>query len=161
MKSSALPLCMQVVQKRLIELNAEIDALYAELNQMRSRQKIKCASCGKYHTIKDLDAIQTHWYTEPSGCTEGDYWNLGDLWFVCPVTRVCNRILLRNFDVPWEDRSKYEFNPTDQFRHMYKDVFKSVTDTHREHEHYKTVNNDYVDVHRAKFGLVEKRKANP
>ena len=51
------------------------------------------------HKIKDCVAIQTHWYTEPSGCTEGDYWNQGEINIICPETNHRNRMLFDNYVV--------------------------------------------------------------
>jgi hypothetical protein len=48
--------------------------------------------CGSELPISSLTYIQTHWYTEPSGCTQGDYWSAGEGQFYCPACKVVNRL---------------------------------------------------------------------
>lgn len=48
--------------------------------------------CKAWYAIKDLVYIQTHWYTEPNGCTGGDYWNQGEGQWVCPGCGHRNRL---------------------------------------------------------------------
>lgn len=51
--------------------------------------------CGVHHKVSDLKFVQTYWYTPPSGCTEGDYWNLGEGQFKCPSCGTLNRLYER------------------------------------------------------------------
>jgi len=148
---------MTSLEDQLEIINQEESKILEAIDKRNSRRTIKCVSCDDFHRIRDLDAIQTHWYTPPTGCTEGDYWNEGELQFVCPETEVRNRLLFSNNDVPWEERRDYKNDPGEQFKTNYKDLFKKVIDTHREDD-YEFVNNRYVDRNRKKFGLVEKRK---
>ena len=48
--------------------------------------------CGRKLSVSELTYIQTFWYTEPHGCTEGDYWNMGEGQFVCPHCGEVNRL---------------------------------------------------------------------
>ena len=48
--------------------------------------------CKAWHAIKDLVYIQTHWYTEPHGCTGGDYWSEGEGQWICPACGHRNRL---------------------------------------------------------------------
>lgn len=141
---------------QLEELEVKKRKILKKIEKRNQQKTIKCAACDKLHSIGSLDAIQMHWYTEPYGCTGGDYWNTGELRFVCPLTNIVNRLLFNNYDVPWENRHEYEYDAEEQFRNNYKYLFKSVKDTYRDKENRKTVNNYYVDKHRKKFGLVEK-----
>jgi hypothetical protein len=68
--------------------------------------------CGAQLPIADIVYIQTHWYTEPSGCTGGDYWNQGEGQFVCPKCGAENRL--------------YERPEVEKL----KSYFKSVEDRH-------------------------------
>lgn len=128
--------------------------LVAQLKLERSRKKILC-SCKKMHAIKDLVVIQTHWYTEPYGCTGGDYWSEGELQFLCPETEVRNRILFMskyNSNVRYEDRQKRE----EAFRREYRDLFKKVEkeyDRYEKRYSHPSFNNDYVDKNWKKFEL--------
>ena len=103
-------------------------------------------------------AIQTHWYTPPRGCTEGDYWNEGELQFVCPETGIINRLLFSNYDVPYEERMDFDNNPGKQFKRNYKKLFREVKESYDRTTPDKLVNNFYIDKNRRKFGLVKKRK---
>lgn len=146
------------LETQLAEKNADKAEILRKIEERNGRKKIECASCDKPHAIKTLTLIQTYWYTPPSGCTGGDYWNEGEVNFICPETEVRNRLLFNNNEIPWEDRNKYENNPEDQFKANYKSLFKEVIDYYKEgHQTDEWVNNFYVDQNRKKFGLVEKR----
>lgn len=145
-----------MLENKIEQLHKQEEKIRQSINARNRKRKIKCASCSKSHEVCTLDAIQTHWYTPPSGCTGGDHWNIGEMQFVCPDTKIVNRIMFYNYDVPWEKRSHYAWDPEEQFRRQYGDLFKSVKKTYEKVDHYKTVNNEYVDDNRKKFGLVEK-----
>ena len=72
--------------------------LIIQVEKQRANKQFRCC-CGSMHKIKDCVAIQTHWYTEPSGCTEGDYWNQGEINIICPETNHRNRMLFDNYVV--------------------------------------------------------------
>jgi len=129
-----------------------------KIDKRNEKRSIQCSGCNELHKIGDLVAIQTHWYTPPSGCTEGDYWNEGELQFVCPETGTINRLLFNNYDVPWEERRIYKNNPESQFKRMYRKLFKEVKDSYDKEILGEWVNNSYIDKNRRKFGLVEKKK---
>lgn len=165
------------------EKGAEIERKIEERN---SRKKIECAvdSCGKLHTINKLTLLQTHWYTQPHGCTGGDYWNSGEIQFICPDTKIRNRIM---FYVSYDGGQNYDTDSESQFKGNYKSLFKEVIDVHkhnsgsygRDYETWRRngekkdmnkdeitelilinarhVNNDYVRNNLKKFELVEKR----
>lgn len=147
-------------------LMAEIKAceeLIAKLEKKREklqeRLEIKCACCeNEMHKIEDLTVIQTYWYVRPFGCTGGDYWNKGEVNFICPKTGYRNRLLFDTHDVPYDKRQNYAHNPEMQFQDKYMGLFKEQKDTHGEEKKIPWVNNYYVDRNRAKFGLVEKVK---
>jgi hypothetical protein len=148
---------MKDLEKQLEELQEQAQQVISKINDKKARQKIKCSACDKYHAIQSLTAIQTHFYIEPHGCTDGDYWKEGEMQFICPETNVINRLLFDNYDVPWEERNKYENNPEKQFKHNYEGLFKEVQEVHEKTTQGKWVNNFYVDRNRKKFGLVERR----
>lgn len=151
---------MASLEDQLKQVHQEETRILQKIDERNKKKTIKCSGCDEFHQIGTLKAIQTHWYTQPFGCTGGDYWNIGELQFVCPETGIINRLLFDNYDVPWEERRKYENNPEEQFRTNYKKLFKEVVDTHGDKIQGKWVNNFYVDQHRKEFGIVEKRKDN-
>lgn len=51
--------------------------------------------CDTELAVSDLVFIRTHWYTSPSGCSDGDYWNTGEGQFECPQCGVINRLYER------------------------------------------------------------------
>jgi hypothetical protein len=122
----------------------------------RSLRKFKC-SCGKMHTINKCVVVQTHWYTPPRGCCEGDHWNEGELQIVCPTTDVRNRVMFETDDeVDWKLRGDYDYSPELQFSRNYKDLFKEVVEEYDREScgsSYQSYNNEYFDKNRKKFGI--------
>jgi len=143
----------------LAALERREESLLADLAVQRGLLEIECASCGGRHAVKDLTAVQTHWYVSPHGCTGGDYWKEGEMQFVCPRTGVRNRLLFDNHDVPWDERNKYDNNPELQFRRVFRPLFREVLEEHDDARSPPWVNNHYVDRNRRIFGLVERRRA--
>lgn len=123
----------------------------AEQFEKRKRALIQCAACPAKHPLGNLDAIATHWYVRPSGCTDGDYWVEGDFHFVCPHTGVRNRIF---FWDSYDDREA-GINAGDAFKQKYRSAFNSITNEYTERT--ESVNNDYVDKNRTSWGLPEKK----
>ena len=133
-------------------LTNEIENLVVQLKEIKAAKTFDCI-CGATHSIKNCDAIQTHYYIEPSGCTDGDYWTEDSLHIICPVTQQHNRLLfLSNFGVPYENREKYDYNVEKQFIHHYRYLFKSCINEYK--SNYKNFdNNTYFDTNHEKFGL--------
>ena len=165
------------LEAQLKDLRGEESDILRKIDEKNKRKRISCESCDKSHPIQSLTLIQTYWYTSPHGCTGGDYWSKGEMEFICPETKVVNRILFNNYDVPWEKRDEYGNDPEEQFRRNYGELFKEILESHDDsgnltryknedgeyiesHEitNGQRVNNYYVDHNRKKFGLVEKRK---
>lgn len=115
--------------------------------------RVPCAACSNVHAFETLDVIATHWYVKPSGCSDGDYWNEGEWHFVCPETGVRNRLLF------WDDydAKKAGCDAQEAFKRKFREFFKSVTAEHKDNDarHYKWVNNEHIDKHRADYGLPE------
>ncbi len=149
---------MVSLEDQLKKLHQQEKQILKKIDARNKNRKIKCEACKNYHKIKDLKAIQTYWYTPPQGCTGGDYWNEGELQFVCPETGIINRLLFDNYDVPWEERRNYANNPEEQFKRNYKNLFQEVKESYDKTTQGKWVNNFYVDQNREKFGLVKKRE---
>lgn len=111
--------------KTLEELRAErasksneIVALDGQIDAKLRETLVKCGpnnygkGCGQALEIGELEYIQTHWYTSPSGCSGGDYWNQGEGQFLCPHCGHRNRL----YNKPEIEKLKR--------------LFKSVVDTH-------------------------------
>ena len=129
----------------------EISELTMKLSEKRANLKFKCG-CGKLHKIKDCVVIQSHWYTRPSGCSDGDYWNEGELQIICPATDVKNRAMFSNYDVAYENRNRYAYNAEKQFSRIYKPLFKAVIDDYNKDKR-NFWNIHYFDENHKKFGL--------
>jgi hypothetical protein len=56
----------------------------AYLESVNKLSEIQCCACHAKFPIATQEYIQTHWYTRPHGCTEGDYWNRGEANWICP-----------------------------------------------------------------------------
>ena len=90
---------------RLIKKTKEnLSDLLTERESRTTAPFVKCIGnvngkgCGKKNRVDKLTYIQTHWYTGPSGCMEGDYWNQGEGKFVCPKCGHLNRSVCREDD---------------------------------------------------------------
>ncbi len=150
---------MAKIQEQLDQLNNQRDKLLslsnkllATLNKQKSNKTIKCG-CGAMHKIKDCIAIQSHHYIPPRGCTEGDYWNPGELQVICPVTDYKNRLLFDSlFTVPYNIRYEFEHNAEMQFKSKYKHLFKEVIDDY-DTDTRNWWNNYYVDTQLTKFDI--------
>lgn len=144
---------MPTIQQKIKALDAEKVKLIAALDQQRGRKKFQCGCCHAMHAIKDCDVIQTHWYTSPSGCTGGDYWNDGELQIICPATDHKNRVHFSSYyAVDYSLRNAYAHSADAQFKRLYKHLFKSVIDDY-DKDQRSWVNLNYFDEHRARFDL--------
>lgn len=150
---------MESLENQLVEVRQEESQVLEKIDKRNKKRSIQCSGCDNYHEIGNLTAIQKYWYISPRGGIGGDYWNQGELQFVCPETGIVNRLLFNNRDVPWEERKIYKNDPEQQFKKNYKKLFKEVVDSYDEKPQGEWVNNYYVDENRGKFGLVEKVKA--
>lgn len=121
----------------------------ADIKKARSNKTIECACCKQLHRIGDLDAIETHWYVQPSGCSDGDYWLDSDWHFVCPISKVRNRLLFH--ESYWTKDKKVD--PQLSFKELYRGTFKSMTPEFDDQRNYAWLNNSYVDENRAVFEL--------
>lgn len=142
---------MTKVEQRLAELATEQSLLEQKLEIQRANKQFKCG-CGKMHRIKNCIVIQAHYYVPPSGCTDGAYWAQTELQIICPDTDKKNRLLFSNHDINWRDRSAYRHNAEEQFKRIYKELFKEVIDDH-EKDTRQWWNNFYIDKNHKKFGL--------
>lgn len=142
---------MTKIEQRLAVLATEQQKLEQQLETQRANKQIRCV-CGKMHRIKNCVVIQTHYYVPPSGCTDGAYWGEGELNVICPDVDIKNRLLFSNNDVNWRERNDYKYNAQDQFKCIYKKLFKEVVDDYKE-DTRKWINNYYIDQSHKKFGL--------
>lgn len=95
-------------------VKAELDKIDEQITERLKKTLVQCTDnnhgkgCGMGMDIGQLEYIQTHWYTRPSGCMDGDYWNPGDGEFICPHCTHRNRLY---------DRPEIE-----KLRHLFKNV---------------------------------------
>ena len=134
------------INKQIRELEENKKGLLKKLNNARAEKNFKCI-CGKFHTIKDCEAIHRTWE---------DYIN-EELWIICPEnTEIANRMLFSNteFSIPYEDRYKFNYNLGKQFIAYYKSLFKKIIEECGDDESkYKDKNNFYIEEHFIEFGL--------
>lgn len=150
MKLAEIEACLQ-------RTNRTETQLLALLDKARSNLTIKC-NCGGYHKIRALKIIQHYYYTEPYGCSGGDFWSESNISFLCPKDETYSqKMLFDKHDVEYGFRNHFDHNPEMQFKRFYKYLFKEIIDgTDDEYKHLSFVNSYYVDENRKKFGLVEK-----
>lgn len=140
------------MNNRIKQLEKQLEEAKKEEAEQNARKRFKCG-CGSYHSIKDCEVIQTHWYVRPYGCTGGDYWNQGELKIICPKTGLRNRVLFETIEeVPWDKRNELKYSPERQFRYAYVDLFKKVIEDYEE-DKGETYNNYYFDKNWRKFGI--------
>lgn len=146
------------LNKKLARVKAKEQEILKLVNKENGKKTILCAACEKRHAIKDLVLIQKYWYTPPRGCSDGDYWLPGEIRFICPSTDVVNRLLFNTYDVPWDERDKYENDPQKQFVNIYGSLFQKIEEVYEKNSMQREwVNNYYIDKNRESFGLVVKR----
>jgi len=76
-----------------------IAARHEAIETQRRETLLRCTSqiatgqgCGEMSRLGNLTYIQTHVYVEPSGCSGGDYWRLGEGQWACPRCGHVNRL---------------------------------------------------------------------
>lgn len=144
---------MSTIEKQIEDAEEVLKQLHIKLKHARANKSFVCVVCNGKHKIKDCVGVQTHWYVNPYSCSSGDYWEEGEMYIVCPTTPgVANRVLFSNIGVPHEKRKQYIWDVESQFKLIYSSLFKEMINTHRENP-YRTINTDYFDNNRKKFGL--------
>ncbi|MBI2048028.1 MAG: hypothetical protein HYT27_02715 [Parcubacteria group bacterium] len=62
-------------QNKIAKMTKSQDVLRKQLAESIKNILITCEECGKKSKLRFWVFIQRHWYTQPRGCMEGDYWN--------------------------------------------------------------------------------------
>lgn len=120
------PSAMDLLEKKIDEHRDAIVKLQNDRDAVNAMTLVECIKtnygdgCGAKTQIKELTYIRTHWYTSPSGCTEGDYWNVGEGQWDCPECGHRNRIC----DV-WGQENMEEIR---KLSHLFKDVEDTYKD---------------------------------
>ena len=143
---------IEEINIRLKAIQEEQENLRVKRNNLRGENYFKCG-CGSMHKINECTLIQTHWYTPPSGCSDGDYWNIGSMNILCPVLNHKNRLSFKvNDKASWKNRESLEYNAEKQFRSLYSPLFKNKIDDYGEDEKCYW-RNYYVDENHEKFEI--------
>ena len=106
------PFRSEVSDEELKAAHETIAVYNNDIEQQKKDTRIVC-SCGHSQKISDSVFVQTHWYTRPRGCMEGDYWNNGEGQVVCESCGVRMRLY---------DKCK------DLQEHRYCSLFKEIMD---------------------------------
>lgn len=142
--------------KALVEVakaKAALKQAEERLDRVRAHRRVLC-SCGKKHPLAALTLLITHFYIQPYGCTEGDYWKEGEWQFVCPTTNVRNRILFDDYAVNWKQRDVIGVSAEATFKHLYYALFAQRHQMYGEGTNPSpTFNNYFIDQHRKHFEL--------
>jgi hypothetical protein len=95
------------IKSKIKRANEKLSTLRAAENEASKTTLVTClgwsidggsgnwSGCGTQFPVNQLTYIQTHWYTRPYSCNEGDYWNLGEGQFKCPACGHINRLYER------------------------------------------------------------------
>ena len=87
--------------KRLEVIDAERKETHNSFLATLPDTLIRCESCsngsgcGAVMTVSECIYVQSHGYTEPHGCSGGDYWTQDDGEFICPKCNLLNRLYYR------------------------------------------------------------------
>lgn len=144
-------------QRTVAAARAVLAKAEADLQEERRRRTILC-SCGKRHAIGKLHLLITTYYHEPHGCSGGDYRTESEWQFVCPTTKVRNRLLFDDWGLPYEQRQTLKAAEP-SFKSIYRGLFASsetVYDGQGDWDKTPWTNNHYVDQHRERFELPAK-----
>ena len=88
---------LQTLNARIAAVSAKHDKILGGLKEERrgaiKRYIISCVHCAKKSTLGKWGFVQDYWYTPPSGCSDGDYWNSSEAnlcHIACPSCRHTN-----------------------------------------------------------------------
>jgi hypothetical protein len=84
------------IDKQLSALGAAKQVLIDERVELMGKTLLECWKCHKKTQVGLLTYIQTRYYTEPYGCTGGDYWSDGEGQYICPKCGELNRPIWNN-----------------------------------------------------------------
>lgn len=145
------------IKKKVERVRQALVEAEAKFNEVRALRTILCG-CGALHAIKDLTLRVTHFYVEPYGCTDGDYWSEGEWQFVCPSNGVFNRLLFDDYSVAYDKRKTVDVAAGPAFKRLYRGLFANLLDVYEGRTEGEWVNNYYVDRHREYFELPAKNE---
>lgn len=95
--------------RKLNEATKAFNTAYKELEEVKSRKKVKClgwnkhafatkapsGGCGTQLSVKKLTYIQTHWWDDDTGSPAGGFHREGEGQFICPKCGKKNRLYER------------------------------------------------------------------
>lgn len=88
---------LQELEKKVARLYAKLNPLLEEIKIEKTKIMLVCFKCKRRNQVGKLTYLQTHWYTEPHGCTGGDYWSSGEGQYICPKCRHVNRLYTASY----------------------------------------------------------------
>lgn len=122
---------------------ARSEARTAHLKALRNANlkctAIACYKCRTGHQINSLVYIQTYYYIQPSGCTDGDYYKQGEGSWDCPSCGRRNRL----YDKPEITKLK--------------PLFASVRDCYCKHTMFSVACDDCRKVGAGQDGILVRR----
>ncbi len=123
---------MRAIVREREALAAQIAPLNTALAALAEKQfaliktgvRLKCRECGKTSPLGTWDFMRDHWYIQPHGCTDGDYWKAHEVqtcYIVCPHCRKMNYI----YNHPMRDQL---IGLSKQFDFRFTSLFAQVWD---------------------------------
>jgi len=89
----------EMLKAELAEIEKKIAPIRASIHQLVAlrvgRTIVQCSLCRKRSRFGRFGFVQDYWYTQPSGCSGGDYWSRTEIklcYIVCPECSVMNYI---------------------------------------------------------------------
>lgn len=139
---------------RLQEIDKEISALCDEKEAIKRKRRWTCNECSRQTVVTKLIVVEHWWYTQPSGCSEGDYWLPGDDYYIwCDKCNTWIRDYKRHRVSDWEIRDEKIRDKTERAHTENKGYFVIKDNKYRIAELLENYNN-----HSSNFDLNVLRK---
>jgi hypothetical protein len=134
--SSQLELLCEEMARSKMAHEKEMKRIQSEIIAEIKSQLFTCTHCKLTMPLESWSFIQNHWYTEPYGCTGGDYWNNSDMetcHVSCPQCGKQNYIYnhMQKVDLVSYFKEKIWLGK--------KDVFSKVFDSYPDHNNRETL----------------------
>lgn len=107
------------LKKQIKDINEQLDAVLPN-------KRYTCPECNRRSQIKNVSIVHLMSYTEPHGCTGGDYWSFAEEYLmVCPKCNAAARAYdTSDFDNKYKDGEVAPNTKRYKFVKRYYDYFK-------------------------------------
>jgi len=75
--------CYKKTKSKIEKMREKISILETILCDEKKRTQVVCEKCGAHERLKNTDLIMNFDYTEPYGCSGGDFYTPSEIHFIC------------------------------------------------------------------------------